>query len=346
MMGSQQDTGTRYFEDDASTSALFAMQLNDPIYNLTINMTAPPKGSQANASLASPDGQSGEPELRTIKMPQAVRVKNLSMTGAEASTSAGSDSNENDDADTSTPQEAVFTRATDYKPILKSISSHLAPNIRAMPLHQGPDVADLHMLPASLRRNDIKPRANVDRPPTSKPASAPRFLMRVSSNWVGSRNQVILERRNLRQDLIHSIVLKQSEINQYLLMEVTVDIALGASDAPTYFLMSNYTGPGTHMLTNLRFNVISTIFHDRNQNRYYLRIHLLPRAEKGWVLATAVSELSFLLGLAGMNSPSRGSAATTIQSRARYCRNPTFPQEEPLVMVVENAPLSVSVVVA
>lgn len=346
MMGSQQGTSTAFFKDDASTSALFAMQLNDPVYNLTINMSAPSKASQAIASLASPDRQSGKPELRTFKMLQALRVKKLSTTDTEVSMSPGSDSDDNDDTDMSTPEEPDFTRPTDYKPILESLSSYLAPNVRAMPLHQGPDVADLHMLPASLRRNGIKPLPSRDRPPGSEPASAPRFLMRVSSNLVGSHNQVILERSNLPQDLIFSIVLKQSEINQYLLMEVTVDIALGASDAPTYFLMSNYTGPGTHMLTNLRFNVIPTTFHDQNQNQYYLRIRLLPRAEKGWVMATAVSELSFLLGLASMNSPSRGSATTTIQSRARYCRNPAFSLEDFNVMVVENAPLSVSVVVA
>ncbi|KIL90133.1 hypothetical protein FAVG1_06872 [Fusarium avenaceum] len=339
MMGSQRGTGTAYFDDNASTSALFAMQLNDPIYNLTINMTAPSKASQAIASLASPDMPSGEPELRTVKMLQAVRVKKLSNTTAEVSTVPQSDSDDSDNPDISTPEEGVFTRATDYKPILESLSSYLAPNIRAMPLHHGPDVADLHMLPANLQRNEISPRAKVDRPTGSEPASAPRFLMRVSSNLVGSHNQVILERINLPQDLIFSIVLKQSEINQYLLMEVTVDMELGAPDAPTYCLMSNYTGPGTHMLTNLRFNVIPTTFHDQNQNRYYLRIRLLPRAEKGWVMATAVSELSFLLGLASMNAPSRGSATTTIQSRARYCRNPAFPLEDPNIMVVENAPL-------
>jgi hypothetical protein len=346
MMGSQQGTGIPYFEDDASTSALFAMQLNDPIYNLTINMTAPSKGSKAIAGLASPDVGDGQPELRTIKMLQAVRVKKLSTTDTEAFTPPGSDSDDNEETDVAILQETAFTRATDYTPILESLLGHLAPNIRAMPLHQGPDVSDQHTLPASLRRNEMRARASRDRPPGSEPASAPRFLMRVSSNLIGSHNQVILERTNLPQDLIFSIVLKQSEINQYLLMELTVDIALGAADTPTYFLMSNYTGPGTHMLTNLRFNVIPTTFRDQNQNQYYLRIRLLPRAEKGWVMAPAVAELSFLLGLASINAPARGSATTTVLSRARYCRNPAFPLDDFNVMVVENPPLSVSVVVA
>lgn len=51
MMGKQQGTEVSYFEDDTSTSALFAMQLNDPIYNLNINV-AGPKATEALADLA------------------------------------------------------------------------------------------------------------------------------------------------------------------------------------------------------------------------------------------------------------------------------------------------------
>ncbi|KAF4963307.1 hypothetical protein FSARC_8675 [Fusarium sarcochroum] len=213
-----------------------------------------------------------------------------------------------------------------------------------MPLHQGTDVSDPDNIPASLQQRHVGAPSNRGQPPGSEPASAPRFLMRVSSNLTDSHSQVRLDRANLPQDLIFSIVLKQSEINQYLLMEVTVDIALGSPNDATYFLMSNYTGPGAHMLTNLRFNVIPTTYHDQNRNQYYLRIRLLPRAERGWVIAPAVPELSFLLGLASINAPGRGFATATIESRARYSRNPAVSLEDPNIRIVDNPPLSVDVV--
>lgn len=346
MMGKQDGTGLPYFDDDASTSALFAMQLNDPIYNLTINMAESSKAAQAVAGLAPPDAGSGSPELRTINMLQAVRVRKLSAPGAEVSTApAESDSDDNDDNDNASHEQDTFTRHTNYVPQLDELSNYLAPNVRAMPLHLGPSISDPDNIPVSLQPRQVGARPKKDQPPGSEPASAPRFLMRVSSNLTENHSQVRLENTNLPQDLIFSIVLKQSEINQYLLMEVTVDIALGSPDEATYFLMSNYTGPGAHMLTNLRFNVIPTTFHDQNQNRYYLRIRLLPRAEKGWVIAPAVPELSFLLGLASINAPgSGGSATATIQSRARYCRNPALPVEDANIMIVDNPPLSVEVV--
>lgn len=347
MMGKQEGTDIPYFKDDASTSALFAMQLNDPIYNLTINMAESSKATRAVAGLAPPDMGSGSPELRTINMLQAVRVKKLSAPGAEVSTApTENDSDDNDDKDDGGQKEGTFTRPADYVPPLDAFSNYLAPNFRAMPLHQGPSVSDLDNIPASLQQGEVGARRSKDQPPGSEPASAPRFLMRLSSNLIDVNSQVRLERTNLPQDVIFSIVLKQSEINQYLLMEVTVDIALSPPNEATYFLMSNYTGPGAHMLTNLRFNVIPTTFHDQSQDQYYLRIRLLPRAEKGWVIAPAVPELSFLLGLASINAPRSGSATTTIQSRAKYCRNPALPLEDLNIMIVDNPPLSVDVVMS
>lgn len=345
MMGKQEGPGTAYFEDDHSTSALFAMQLNDPIYNLTINMAESANAAQIISGLAPPDMGDGSPELRTVKMMEAVRIKKLSALGADVSpTSMEKDLAAESDNEDFSPGEDSFVRAADYVPPLDTLSNCLSPHVRAMPLHQGPSFSDPDNIPTSFQQSEVEGRSNINKPPGSEPASAPRFLIRISSNLADNHSQVVLDRFNLPQDLIFSIVLDQSEINQYLLMEVTVDIALGSPNDSTHFLMSNYTGPGAHMLTNLRFNVIPTTFHDLNQNQYYLRIRLLPRAEKGWVMAPAVPELSFLLGLASINAPVRGTATASIQSRARYCRNPALALVEPNVMIVDNPPLSVQVV--
>ncbi|KAH7487237.1 hypothetical protein FOMA001_g5783 [Fusarium oxysporum f. sp. matthiolae] len=344
MMGKQEGTGRPYFADDASTSALFAMQLNDPIYNLTINMAKRATAAQAIAGLAPPDLGDGSPELRTINMMEAVRVKNLSARGADGSAAPVENDPHDEDEYNDSSHEDSFVRAADYISPLDVLSNYLSPHVRAMPLYQGPSVSDPDNIPTNAHQSQVGTRTYKVRPPGSEPASAPRFLIRVSSNLADNHSQVVLDSFNLPQDLIFSIVLKQSDINQYLLMEVTIDIALGSPNDATYALMSNYTGPGAHMLTNLRFNVIPTTFYDQNQDKYYLRIRLLPRAEKGWVMAPAVPELSFLLGLASINAPGRGTATATIQSRARYCRNPALPLVEPNVMIVDNPPLSVEVV--
>ncbi|KAK2678592.1 hypothetical protein RAB80_007332 [Fusarium oxysporum f. sp. vasinfectum] len=344
MMGKQEGTDTSYFEDNASTSALFAMQLNDPIYNLTINMADASKTAQAIAGLAPPDIGDGNPELRTINMMEAVRVKKLSAPGAEVSPAPAENDPHDEDEHNDANREDTFMRAADYVSPLDVVSNYLSPHVRAMPLHQGPSVSDSDKIPTNSQQGTDEAVPYKVKPPESEPASAPRFLIRVSSNLADNHSQVVLDRFNLPQDLIFSIILKQSEINQYLLMEVTIDIALGSSSDATYALMSNYTGPGAHMLTNLRFNVIPTTFHDQNQDKYYLRIRLLPRAEKGWVMAPAVPELSFLLGLASINAPGLGTATAMVQSRARYCRNPALPLVEPNVMIVDNPPLSVEVV--
>ncbi|CAG1992344.1 unnamed protein product [Fusarium graminearum] len=343
MMGKQQGTNVSYFEDDASTSALFAMQLNDPIYNLTINVAAS-MATEALASLAPPDLGDGSPELRTINMLQAVRVKKLSAPGEEVVTATVQDDSDlNDEDGTGNYQDWDYTRPSDYAP-RDGVSSYLAPHVRAMPLHEGTATTD-PLLPPSTTSTSQVGSLSVNRPPGSEPGSAPRFLMRVSSNSTETHDQVILERTNLAQDLIFSIVLRQSEISQYLLMELTIDVALGSNN-PTYFLMSNYTGPGAHMLTNLRFNVIPTTWYDQSHDRYFLRIRLLPRAEKGWVIATAVNELSFLLGLASINAPTGGfgMSTATVQSRARYCRNPAMEITDVNTMIVENPPVDVRVV--
>ncbi|KAM0193065.1 hypothetical protein ACHAPI_008014 [Fusarium lateritium] len=344
MMGKQAGTSTAYFADDASTSALFAMQLNDPIYNLTINMAERVMSAQAIAGLAPPDMGDGSPELRTINMMEAVRIKKLSPFGTEVSAAPVENDPHDKDEHSDPSHEDSFVRAEDYVSPLGVISNYLSPHVRAMPLHRGASVSNPDNIPTNAQRSEVEPRPLRDKPPGSEPASAPRFLMRISGNLADNHSQVVLDRFNLPQDLIFSIVLKQSEINQYLLMEVTIDITLGSPSDATYALMSNYTGPGAHMLTNLRFNVIPTTFHDQNQNRYYLRIRLLPRAEKGWVMAPAVPELSFLLGLASINSPGFGTKTAVVQSRARYCRNPALQLVEPNVMIVENPPLSVEVV--
>jgi hypothetical protein len=159
MMGKQQGTGVSYFNDGAFTSALFAMQLNDPIYNLTINV-AGCRATKTLADLAPPDVRDGSLELRTMNMLRAVRVKKLSVPDVEVVTAAVEDAWEpNDEGDMGNCEGLDCSRPEDYAPPHDGVSSHLAPHVRTMPLYQGPPTNGPVPVPSPTSGLDIETRS-------------------------------------------------------------------------------------------------------------------------------------------------------------------------------------------
>ncbi|KAM4064408.1 hypothetical protein HRG_006221 [Hirsutella rhossiliensis] len=308
-MGSYDD-GVPYFDGDATTSALCGMQLNDPIYNLTIDLQAHAPTSSSLTSLGRPGGGLVSRDIAAAEREGDGRTPSAPAQG------------KTDDEDV---EKATFQRHENYSPTQTAISSHLTPHVRALPacteaaLDTPEVIVSRGTTSASVQDDsDLQPQG-------SEPASSPRYLVRVGSNEIGSGDHITLKISNIAQDLIFSVVLRQSEVNQYLLMEVAIQIELGNSAyGPRPFLMRNYAGPETHMLINLRFNVLPTNVVDGN-GRNLLRLRFLPRAAKGWVNVTAVRELSFLLGLASINEPSKRDQEFRVQSWADHCRNPDQP---------------------
>ncbi|PNY27029.1 Uncharacterized protein TCAP_03025 [Tolypocladium capitatum] len=327
-MGSY-ETQKPYFQDNAPTSALIAMQLNDPIYNLTIDLNAHAK-SGAMARMGRPGGASS-PEIRTLRLMGTARAKKLADSGGR---SGGKPSRRQDDDDDD--YGATFKRLQSYVATPMALSKCLAPNVRALPVIS---VASLPKPAVDILSQDATGSdkqsggGSGDQPPERGPAGSPKYQVRITSNIVGHWDVVTLDKHNLAQDLIFSILLQQDEVSQYRLVEVDLQIDLGAlggddvsstagatADQP-HFLMRNYTGPGAHMLTNLRFNVLPAMVKDE-QDRNLLRLRLLPRSAKGWVYATTVTELSFLLGLASINAPKKHIDQFQVQSWADYMRTP------------------------
>ncbi|KAJ8121339.1 hypothetical protein O1611_g10131 [Lasiodiplodia mahajangana] len=188
---------------------------------------------------------------------------------------------------------------------------------------------------------------STDPAPESGPAGTPQFQISISSNIIGHWDVIELDENNLAQDLIFSIVIEQDEVSQYRLVEVDIQIDLGAPATgsaadDSHFLMENYTGPGAHMLTNLRFNVLPANVIEGGRN--LLRFRLLPRSSKGWVYATTVDELSFLVGLANINAPQKKVDQFRVRSWAQYMRNLSGGLDPGNILTVTNPDTLVTVV--
>ncbi|KAI0852453.1 hypothetical protein F5Y00DRAFT_273079 [Daldinia vernicosa] len=334
-MGTYNEGGTqkRYFDDNAPTSALFAMQLNDPIYNLTIDLQSH-KNSEA-ISQVGPPGGSSSPEIRTLRLMGTARVKKLTPDGRSGTTPS---KKQDDDDDYG----ATFKRLQSYVATPTALSSFLAPHVRALPVTSAASLPEPDILSQIRQNSNVESKAvSSSQPIVRDIAGSPRFQITVSSNIIGHWEEVQLDDDNLAQDLIFSVIVNQDEVSQYQLVEVDIQIDVGESSS---FLMNTYTGPGAHMLTNMRFNVLPTVIQDKEKGINQLRLRLLPRSAKGWVYATQVSELTFLLGLAKINAPAKLNSEFKVQTWARYMRSPNQGLGPDNILTITNPDTIVKVV--
>ncbi|KAI1277738.1 hypothetical protein F5Y07DRAFT_407274 [Xylaria sp. FL0933] len=350
-MGTWEDNGVQrpYFQDDAATSALFAMQLNDPIYNLTIDLNDHP--SEAMAKLRRPGNPSG-PETRSLGLMNTAGIEKLRDRNERSSNTPLKKDDNNDYG-------ANFVRLSSYMATHTALPKSLVPHIRtisAIPMASPPQLQPTTVVASqdTTRSSDIQmtesTSVGIDKDTVSRssPAGTPKYEIRIGSNIINSWDVVKLDgENNLPQDLIFSVILRQDEVSQYRLVEIDIEVDLGAlsssSDEPQqHFLMPNYAGPGAHMLTNLRFNVLLTT--PSNQGGNVLRVRLLPRSSKGWVYSTTVNELSFLLSLADINVPGKHIDQFQVRSWANYMIKPSGGLEEDNILKIPNPNTVVTVV--
>ncbi|KAI0007428.1 hypothetical protein F4779DRAFT_592010 [Xylariaceae sp. FL0662B] len=309
-----------YFNDDVPTSALFAMQLNDPIYNLTIDLSS--HGKSGTIAKVGPPRGSSSLEIRTLRLMGTARTKKL-VSGTKSENAISKHQEDDDDYG------ATFKRLHSYAATPTALSKCLAPHVRTLPVISMASHPEPAGLPSQQElRSDIETSSGAgDQPDKRSVAGTPQFEIRISSNILEKWDVVQLDENNLAQDLIFSIIVQQDPVSQYRLVEVDVQIDLGESASSTdanqsRYLMPAYAGPGAHMLTNLRFNVLPVVVKD-DAGRNLLRLRLLPRSAKGWVFATQVSELTFLLGLANINAPEKHVDQFQVQSWAEYMKTPS-----------------------
>ncbi|KAH6632444.1 hypothetical protein F5144DRAFT_621236 [Chaetomium tenue] len=314
------DVDKKYFSDGTATSALFSMQLRDPVYNLKILF----KGAAIDEASHTPAA------FRTLTSLQPPIVERLrarrAITAGDSGPSqespkhSGEVSNDHDSRhghDDQPAQPVTFKRHADYVPPEHGFWS-MAPHLRAIPIVD---------LPALETSDDVEPEPTETAPEETRaellastsamtrrmvpfegrdPATGPRFVCTVHTRDV--RSGVIeippetRKHEQLPQDLVFSIHATNNTSEEWDLMELAIMIPLGP--APTdpkgpYFVMKEYAGPGATMLSNLRFNVVVALVTPGNNPALQLRI--LPRSSKGHINITKVQDLSFLLGMVDVN---------------------------------------------
>lgn len=294
-----------YFDDDAPSSALLAMQLNDPVYNLTVSLV----GTAALAGLTGPPG-AGRP-ARALRQLAPARVLKSRNRGDDDTSRAAAAADDDDKAGS-----LVFERPGSYVAGPSAASPNLAPHVRAMP-------AVVVSGPGSPWAPGPKTAPPKGGGLGDDPAGPPRYAIRITSNVAGGTNVVLLQAPdNLPQDLVFAVAVQQNPSNQYRLVEFDLQLRLGpppAAPGDAVFLLQRYDGAGPAMLTNLRFNVLAA--NTFVNGTAYLRLRLLPRSAKAWVQMTTVREMGFLLSLAHVNDTVQLISQLQVQSWAVYCRD-------------------------
>ncbi|KAF7559948.1 hypothetical protein G7046_g4218 [Stylonectria norvegica] len=311
-----------YFDDDTPNSALLAMQLNDPIYNLTIKLENGNVASTAVlASLHPPKEQQQASELSDS-------LRNLLLTRPSTFRSfAGTDEDE-EEAKPSFHQSSLrehtfslsdFHRHQSYSPAPHVLKSNLAPHVRTMvteTLGQAMNSPQPHGVP--IERLEI-PRA-VSRsgrlPNLSDPAGPPIFICDV---YTPQCSIVMQSEENLPQDLIFSVLVKNNMYSDYKLIEFDIAVPLGpTSDTGSNFLMETYEGPGANLLSNLRFNILRSFTEMPHSGVKCMLLRLIPRSSKGWISIQDVNDMGFLLCLAQVNGYEAARTDLTLYTSAYY----------------------------
>ncbi|KAH7006889.1 hypothetical protein EDB80DRAFT_893391 [Ilyonectria destructans] len=314
-----EDKKQKYFDDSTSNSALIAMQLNDPYYDLIVSLKKeeePGKKEVAIAALASLQAEAEEPsqELRNLQFmapstvprvhdseddddeDQEEHAESLQVTSTQSST----DSEDED-----------WSRDESYEPRPHALRHGTGPHVRALVTESLPDAmssdtphgvpilteftaatAEGSQAPVAMLSLITAPRSDLGRP-----AGPPEYDCDVYSL---QKSWIMQNKDNLEQDLVFSVLVRNNEYSSYNLIEFDIAIELGAEDEQKW-LMENYTGPGARMLSNLRFNALTSFTTMPDSHRKCLLLRLLPRSSLGWINIKQVKEISFMLTLAKLN---------------------------------------------
>ncbi|KAL2113300.1 hypothetical protein VUR80DRAFT_4625 [Thermomyces stellatus] len=294
-MGSFKDEGgqqRRFFDDDTANSALLAMQLTDPIYFLQVDFRD--KGRNAPV-----------PELASLQQPPPT---------AESTGPPDEEGEEEGEAQQLLPQ-PVGLRTLHF--LLEDL---FRDGERGFSQWELPTCSlDTPSIPRSPRPSRMTSSSDdsLEEGPTGSadPAGPPDFRCAVYSP---QDRVVVLDKDGLRQDLVFSVLVGNRESN-YLLREFVIAVPLGSTKTTGMnMLMETYDGPGATMLSNLRFNVLTSFGTLERPNVDALMLRLVPRSSSGYVSVKKVFELGFLLNLARLNRYEPGERVVTLYTREYY----------------------------
>ncbi|KAI0447283.1 hypothetical protein F4803DRAFT_364629 [Xylaria telfairii] len=303
----------KYFDDDTPNSALFAMQLTDPIWFLEIPFQKKGEGPiPALASLQPPSGKQEVRKLHSLKHSVVPPLYPPPPNGPE---------------DGPVSPKRFFIRPT------PGVASGGGPGAGALshaaPLTHAP--ADAPHIRSIIMTESLEPLAThsqvlsyrttyQDTIEAAGPAAPPKFDCSVYSPQL---EVVLLDKDELRQDLIFSVLVTCPRDNQYALKEFQIVVPLGTpTTVAQNTLMESYDGPGPRMLSNLRFNVLTSIA--TIEHRKLLSLRLVPRSSTGHITMKGDFELGFLLCLAKLNVQKYPVAEVELTTNAHY----VYPHQE------------------
>jgi hypothetical protein len=313
----------KFFDDKTANSALLAMQLNDPYYDLIISLEdeksdkdKTPGEAKPVAALFSLQAESPQPsqELRALRLVTPTTVPRV----------PESDDEDEDDEPvqaTSLVQAAAASpdivsdwgRDASYEARSHTLRNDTAPHVRSLLTERLNDAMNSdtpHGVLFTPRTEDQGRQAPLPQsgmmmmmaggqssPGIGRPAGPPKYKCSVYSlqeDWI------VQDKDNLEQDLVFSVLVQNNELSSYYLIEFDIAIELGPEEDSEY-IMETYTGPGARMLSNLRFNVLTSFTTMPRTGNKCLLLRLVPRSSQGSILIEHVHEMSFMLTLAKLN---------------------------------------------
>ncbi|KAK0667210.1 hypothetical protein QBC41DRAFT_279498 [Cercophora samala] len=258
--------GQSQYTEAQPTSSLIAYELNDPSWQLKIQLDQRP---------ISPS-TSNHPD--SLQPAGALRAAISDPSSASITTPASN-----------TPKTTLQSTG----PLQRSNPFPLPlppPNTSTMPtkLTTPPPAPSSSSSSSSLKTSPLNTAG-------SGPASSPTFHFRIFS-IDPSTPDTILTPSPLPQDLIFSITLQDDPrtLSTFRLSKITFLIPFNRVPE---VLTTDYTGPGGFMITNLRFNVVCSLVKEGpfQSSKRSLKVELLPRTHLRSVFAGECLDLTFLL---------------------------------------------------
>ncbi|KAL7939903.1 hypothetical protein V8C35DRAFT_288030 [Trichoderma chlorosporum] len=269
--------GDSYVETQA-TSSLMAFQLNEPTWQLVIDLQKDtertlPLSSQTKAPLAkmamrriiTSDNTDELSEPGTGVAPRAKRTLR-SMGRLQR------------------PRPLVLDARPPDAPLLPEIS----PDPSAATLSAAAPMFSMSMMASSSHFSTSNSSAG---------AGDPDYVFKVASIESESSNDPLVPSR-IAQDLIFSILLTDEySAEGFELSYISITVPFDRDPQTHEILTKDYQGPGGFMITNLRFNVLTSLSKDTPHvgDKRYLKIELLPRSHRKKVPVLHSKDLTFLL---------------------------------------------------
>ncbi|KAF5676664.1 hypothetical protein FCIRC_6959 [Fusarium circinatum] len=307
--GNKQD----YFHDTVPNSALLAMQLNDPYYQLIISLDKEEaSGQAASFPLSGLRTAATGPvqELRSLRfmtpttVPRVPQPDDVDLDPLESDTIVSLEASSLDTvAETWERDESFVVRS-------RTLGHHLPPHNRA-PITEHLHGAMTSQIPHGVPVQRLAITRSLQVPQVSKLIRTTSVSSQSSAlagppvytcNAYSLQQDVIIQDKDcLPQDIVFSVLVSRNKYSSYQLTEFDIAIELGKS-ADNNCIMETYAGPGARMLSNLRFNVLMSFTTMPVTEKKCLLLRLIPRSHKGWIRMQDVHEMSFMLTLAQLNS--------------------------------------------